>query len=550
MEWIHRHAPTLLLGAAFLAAAVLTLALTENTTYFGDNWAFLINRRDLTVDSLLEPHNEHIVAIPALIGQIMLNVFGMDSARPEQFLLIAFLLVTAALFYVYVRRRVGPWLALFATVLILFLGPAWEVLLWPFEITFLGPIMFGLAMLLALEREDNRGDALACLFLALGLGFSNLGVAFLPAAAVAILLGPRERWLRRSYVFIVPGLLFAAWYLGWGADAESHMSLRNVLASPRFVADSAAISVGALSGLGTNTGVAGGVDLIWGRVLLVALVFGLAYRQWRLPTGIYRWLWPIAAATATNWLLTAFNLFPGRDPAASRYQYAGAVFVLMIVANLLKDYRPDRRVLIAGAVLTALAVGPNLVALKNGSTALEQQAVLTRSNTAALEIASRTADPNFQLTPEIAGTPSLINIYAGAFEEATEEFGSPAYSESELEAAPAEGRRFADVVLGQALPISTETQLGEYNGASGPGCVAVTAGAEVPLGPGTTRIEVAPGPPAEFSLRRFAEGEYPVQTEGAAGESVTELTIPADNSPRPWQLQVAAEQPASVCPAG
>lgn len=550
MDWFQRNAAPLLLAAAFVVAAVLTLVLTAQTTYFGDNWAFLIERRDPSIDTLLNPHNEHIVVIPVLIEQLLLRMFGMDSARPEQVLLIVFLLVTAALLYVYVKRRVGPWLALLATVLVLFLGPAWEVLLWPFEITFLGPIMFGLAMLLALEREDRRGDIVACVFLTLALGFSNIGVAFVPAAALAVLIGPRAGWLRRSYIFLIPAILFGLWYLGWGSDAESHLSVRNVLASPQFVADSAAISVGALSGLGTKA-TSNLVDLTWGRALLLALVLAVAYWKFHRGGRLERWLWPVVALTLTNWFLTAFNLIPGRDPAASRYQYAGAVFILMILANLFEGVQAGRKALVACTVFTALAVGPNLVVLKNGSLGLEQNAVVTRSNTAAIEIARRTVAPDFQLTPEIAGIPTLINIYAGAYLQAVEEYGSPAYSQSELEAAPPEGRRAADVVLSQALPLSTVTRLGEYRG-SGGDCIDVAGGgrgpAEVPVTPGTTRIEVAPGSRASFSLRRFADaGEYPVSTEGADGESTTMLRIPRDLSSRPWQLHVEAEQPARVC---
>ena len=88
------------------------------------------------------------------------------------------------------ERRVGSWLALYAAVLVLFLGPAFEVLLWPFEITFVGPILFGLATLLALEREDRAGDLAGCIFLTLALGFSSLGVPFIVGAAVAVFIGP------------------------------------------------------------------------------------------------------------------------------------------------------------------------------------------------------------------------------------------------------------------------------------------------------------------------------------------------------------------------
>ncbi len=549
MERITRNAPALLLGAALATAAAMTLVLTSGMTFYQDTWDFLINRREITLDTLLEPHNEHIVVFPVLIEQLLLRLFGMTTALPEYVLLTVFLLVTALLLFVYVKRRVGPWLGLFAAILLLCLGPAWEVLLWPFEITFVGPFLFGLAMLLALEREDRRGDLAASAFLTLSLGFSGLGLPFVAAAAVAILQGRRETWLGRAYIVAIPVLLYGAWYLGWGHEAETHMSIRNVLASPRVVADSIALAVGSVSGLGASP-LGGPADPGWGRAILVALVVVLGYRQLRKP-GLYPGLWPVAAAAASNWFLTAFNLFPGRDPASSRYQYGGAIFVLMILANLLKGVRPSRGVLIAAAVVTTLAIGPNLVVLRDGGEILEPQSVLTRADGAAIEIARRTVDPEFQLSPEVAGTPSLVNVYAGEYLEAVDEYGSPAYSLPELARAPEQGRRQADIVLSQALPLSTLTQLGAYLGGGGENCVtappADAAMPEVAIGSGVTRIEVPPGPSAAFSLRRFAAGEYPVPTDGAPGNSVTLLRVPRDSSPRPWRLHVDAKRPVRVC---
>jgi hypothetical protein len=287
-------------------------------------------------------------------------------------------------------------------------------------------------------------------------------------------------------------------------------------------------------------------------VILAALVVVLGYRQLRKP-GFFPGLWPVAAVAVTSWFLTGFNAFPGREPTSGRYQYAGAIFVLMILANLLKDARPSKHVLWAAAVVTALAIGPNLVVLKIGGDKLEQQALLTRSDTAAIEISRRTVDPNFELTPEVTDTASLVNIYAGKYLAAVDEYGSPAYSPAELAAAPEEGRRAADIVLAKALPLSTVTRPGAYDASSGAeNCTSlpVVGGAptsEVRLSPGLTRIELAPGPDAAFTLRRFAVGEYPVSTEGAPGDSVTVLRIPRDFAPQPWYLHVDASQPARVC---
>jgi hypothetical protein len=550
MQRLTRNAPAVLLALAMAVAAATVLVLTSKATFFADTWDVLINRRDPSLHTLLSPHNEHLIAIPVLFEQLILRVFGMSSARPEYVLLVAFLLITAGLLYVYVKRRVGPWFALFAAVALLFLGPAWEVLAWPFEITFCGPVMLGLAALLALEREDRLGDVAACAFLVLGLGFSGLGVPFVVAAAVVVLQGPRQSRRRRAFVFVVPALLFAAWYVGWGHDAESHVSLRNVLASPRYVADSIASSLGSLVGLGTSpeTGVG---DPAWGRALLIALVIGLGYRQYRLRPRISPGLWPVAAAAAANWILSAFNNIAGRDPTVSRYQYVGAVLILLILANLLRDVKVTRRMVLAGAAVTLLAVGPNLVVLKNGTDLLRKEAVLTRADTAAFEIARRTVDPDLQLNPEIAGTGALVNVYAGAYLEAVDEYGSPAYSVAELEAAPEEGRRQADIVLAHALPLNATTTLGGLGASTGPGCTTIPPGGGdpegIPLAPGSYRIAIDPGPEASIDLRRFAVGEFPVANQGVAGGSVTELRIPPDSARLPWRLRVEARQSARLC---
>lgn len=549
MERLWRDAPYFLLVAAMAATAAMTLSLTSELTFLQDTWEFLMSRQELTVDNLLRPHNEHLVVFPALIQWMLIELFGMGDALPEYLVLVAFLLGTAGLLFVYVERRVGPWPALFAAVLLLGFGPGWEALLWPFEITFVGPLFFGIAMLLALEREDRPGDLAACAFLILALGFSGLGLPFGLAAAVAILLKPRRTWLRRSYVVAIPAVLFAVWYRGWGHEAATHISLENILESPRFVAEAMAATAASLVGLGTDP-IGGGSA--WGPAILVALVVALAYRQLRQP-GFHPGLWPIAAAATASWFLTAFNAAPGREAASSRYQYVAAVFLLMILANLFRGARPSRPAIALMGALTLIALGPNLVVLAQGRDTLEQQAVLTQADTAAIEIAQRHVDPAFQLSPEVAGTTTLVDVVAGPYLEAVEEHGSDAYTEAELLAAPDYGRRQADTVLSLALPLSTTVTRGAFNG-GGAGCVPAGAGAGgeaggIPLRPGPTRIEVPPGPPAELSLRRFATGEFPVSTAAAPGGSVMVLKVPRDLASQPWRLRVEAAQGASVCPA-
>lgn len=545
-----RNAPVLLLAAAILAAAIVLTLAQWGVTYFQDTFAFLLDRQDFSADSFFAPHNEHIVVIPVAITKLLLAVFGMTSNMPEQVAMALTLFAAAILVFVYVRRRTDPWLAVIAAALLLFLGSGWSVLLWPFENEFTLPIVFGLAALLLLDREDSRGDGWACLMLSLGVLSGSLGVCFLVAAFVDFVLRGRERGWGRAYVFVVPLLIYLAWFAGWGHEAEHHMTLVNVLNSPMYVLEGFASSLDSLAGLSTIPINSPGQN-DWGRPLLVAAIALVAFGQWRRP-GFSRGFWVVSAAAVTYWLLASFNYIPGREASATRYVYAGAVFVLLMAAELLRSWRFSRRALwIAGAV-ALLTIGPNLAKMKEGGTWEKEQSVLTRADLGALEIARPHVSPNFTLASvDVAGTASLALIEAEKYFEAVDRWGSPAYSPAELERAPATGRKYADIVLGQALPISTATTPGSFDsGAAAENCLAVEPGSappEIQLGPGTTRIEVAPGEPASFSLRRFATGEYPVRTAGAEGESTTLVKIPRDRADQPWFLHVEAAQLVRVC---
>ena len=100
----------------------------------------------------------------------------------------------------------------------------------------------------------------------------------------------------------------------------------------------------------------------------------------------------------------------------------------MLLANLLQGERFGRTALlaVAGAV-TALVLSVNLISLKDGRDTLMMQSVYTRSDLGAIEIAKRTVDPGFWLNSVVAGTPTLVNVEAGKYLEAVDDYGSPAY---------------------------------------------------------------------------------------------------------------------------
>lgn len=542
-ERLSRYAPLVLLGVAMAAAAAVLLHYGSGLTFFQDSWEFLMHRRDPSAATLLDPHNEHIVLLPVLITEVSLRLFGMSSMTPELVLLVALELAVAGLLFVYARRRLGPWPALFAATVLLFLGPAWQDLLWPFQVGFVGASAFGLATLLALENEDERWDRAACASLAIAIAFSSLGIAFAVAAAVQVLQRRRERGLRRAYVFVLPLLLYLGWYAGWGQKAENNFSAHNVLVSPRYVWEGLVASFDSTLALGTIFDEVVGRSK-WAAPLLIVLLALAAYRGFR-RRGFFPGLWPVLAAAATFWFLAAFNQGPGREPYSSRYLYVGVLFVLLIAINLLQGARLKRWALLAGAAATCVVVGFNLVPLREGRDFFEEETVFTRADLGAIEIAGRTVDPAFRLSPEVAGTVFLSEVEAGEYLQAVDEYGSPAYSPAELAGAAEEGRVHADLVLANALPLGIETESG--GAGAGHDCARVAGTATLELRPGTTTIELAPGGEGTVKLRRFARNEYPLSSGALPAGSTTRLVIPSDRAARHWALLVRARQGATVC---
>jgi hypothetical protein len=546
--------PVLALLAALLAAAILLIALNWPLTYFQDAWAFLMERRPWTSHSLLTPQNEHLVVLQVVALKFFADVFGIGNNHAEMLFNVAAMLASAALLFVYARRHVQDWVAFFAACLLLFCGAAWQVLLWPFEMEFTVPLAAGIGMLLALDRDDERGDFLALVLLLVAIGFGSFGLSFGFAALVDVCQKRRRRSWGRLWIVAIPFVLYLGWYAGWGHEAAHHLTLRNILASPLYVFEGVAAAIGSVAGL-TTSGTTGTPDPIWGRPLLIGLV-GLAIWAKRRRPGFDPAFWPVLAVALSYWLLAAFNYIPGREAGVSRYQYSGAALILLVAVHLLRGWRFSPRGLWVAAAVTAVMLGPNLALLGSGYEWFKEQALLTRADIGALEIAEPQVEPYFRLAPEFSGTPSLINIDAENLEGAVEEHGRAGYSPDELAAAEPLGRHWADVVLSKALRLSTVTELEGWDpaAAAGEGCTAVPAGGvtvpEVGLATGVNRVYVAPGGEAELSMRRFSTGEYPVPLASAPGGSMVEIKVPKDDAPGyPWFVHVVAGQEAAVCPA-
>ncbi len=561
----------LVLAAAMLVAAAAILHLTRGFTFYYDEWNFVVNRQDSTSDSFFGPHNEHMVLVPVLIFKALWAVGGLNEYWTFRVVVVALHLLVAGLLYALARRRVGPVLALAPALILLFLGTAWEIILWPFEIQFLIPAAAGLGVLMAIEREDRTGDLVACGLLILSFASGSLGVPVALGAAVEILFGPR-RFTRLLLVVVPPAALYAIWLHEYNPYRHQFGSIGSI---PKFATEQLAAALAGIAGF--RYGSVRTPALIVAIAFIVLLVVHLVRHRDGRPRLVALIVMSLAywgaLALYRPWVL---------NQQPSRFLYAGGAFVLLMAVELARNVRFDRRALAVVGALVVLSVASNADDLRNGAHTLRQYSDFVQPGLGALDLARGTVAPDFR--PEPTRAPDIV---AGKYFEAVDRFGSsPGDTPAELATRTEPAREAADIVLVSALRLAMRP------GAPGPGpapkvtladrgtssiqgpCVSFRPSGgqgalELDLPPGGVTVTAAAGPPVQLFLRRFGDGYVPNGAAPAEAEFVSReafgrgllraqvflappsrtsvLAIPPDRAPQPWRARLAATQPVRVC---
>ena len=164
------------LALLFALTAAALLHETRGTTLWFDEWQWAMDRRGTDAATFLDPHNGHLSLVPILLYKLLFAAGGLTDYAPYRVAIVIAHLVCVTLVFVYLRRRVGDVVGALGAVVILLLGPAWQNILWPFQIGSVTSLAAGLGALLALDARRRAGDVAACALVALSLASSGLGV--------------------------------------------------------------------------------------------------------------------------------------------------------------------------------------------------------------------------------------------------------------------------------------------------------------------------------------------------------------------------------------
>lgn len=516
-------------------------------TFWRDEWAFILDRRGSGIDTYLNPFVEQLLAIPVAVYKLLIAGFGIGSPLPFQIAHVAVFIAAMVVLFVYMRRRVGEWLALAAVLPILFLGESWDDLLFPFQISLTGALLCGVGALLALDREDRRGDVLAAVLLLIGLFCQHVAIPFVVAAAIDIALS-RARF-RRAFVIVIPTAIWLLWYLGWGRDAQNFVSFHNFQTLFGYVGDGLASSLSSLLGLAVPRDEMSLSPLDWGRPLVViAIGFGV----WRVARAgvraMPRRLWAVVAGQVVFWSLTGLNASFFGEATSGRYQLVGVVLWVMIAAELVRGLPIRRPVVVIVLIVSALATLANFSLLRQSANGLAGIGEQERGGLAALELTRGAVAPDFILTEKNSGVDYLGIVDAASYFSAIDAYGSPAYTPAELAAAPEVARAAADKVFAAALGL--ELAPIDPDGL-GP-CTPIVVGAEptvVPIPPAGAALLGGTGE-QRVSVRRYGTESFAVKLGTLTPADAVALTIPKDGSPQSWQLGLTGLGRAKVCELG
>lgn len=550
-----RYAPWLVLGAAILISATWMLIAGNGLTFTNDDSFYYVQyvaqgfseiEPMYGLEYFFAPSNGHLQVGGKLLYRAIFEISGANYFVFRA-VNVAGVMICVGLFFELARRRVGDLAALAGGISLLFLGFAWENFLWAFDLHTIYALAFGLGAILALQRDDWRGDVAACGLLILSIAMIELGLAFAAGIAISVLMRPDR--LRRAWIFLTPLALYGCWWVWSRQFDQPDVLFSNVRLIPSTVIDALAAVLGSIFGVNpTGPGVPQPLTDVtpWGTAMAAFVLIALAARIAR--GSVPRTLWVFLGVVLAYWSLIALG---DRAPDSSRYIFVGALLVLLVTADALADRPLPRPALIAAFCVVALAIPPNVAKLYDGRGPQLADATRSRVEYAMLDLVWGPIQPDYApgKDPRVValGGNIFTPLPAGDYLEAAHRFGPLGMPIDEIPGQSLQLREIADASLIGALrlalgPVSRPVRYrncpSALGGRPGHGVYFFPPQAGFLLGSQSKHeIEVAVG--------RFGSGGSGVELGKLGPERWAKLALPRDSAPDRWW--VAVDGPVYAC---
>jgi hypothetical protein len=549
--------PWIALVFLMVVSVVVLMRAGRDTSFYLDDWPALFARQAWTADTLLRPHIDHLQLFPFLLLKGLWDTVGLHDYWVYRAVLAGLDVLTGTLLFLYGRRRIGPWPSLALAACLVLMAPSWFNLLYAFQVNFVGAMAAGVGALLLLDRRDRPGDGLAAGLLVVAVGSNGVGVPFIAAVGIELLL--RRDW-RRLWVAAVPTVLYGLWRLEYGQYATTHPTLETAWRAaqefPRWVFDA----------LDDTAAAAVGFPVEYGGAVVLALIAIVGYGATRTGGVTPRFL-ALLALPLMYWFLTALGRINEitTQPDENRFLYPGGVFLALLAMEAARTVPWTRQATVVCTAVLLFGAARSANEVEGAGAAFRGVSLPGKHVATAYDLAGDLVPPDFSI-PE----PDTYLITAGRYREMVRHFGSsPGYTREELLRADEDRRQGVDRALVRVhrmkvVPVPADRAAGdvaprvraELEGAARPGgrgCVRFTprtpdrssVTVEMPV----TGLTIRAGrEPVAVRVHRFAlyAPAEPVGT-AEAGTAASIEPAGADRAPEPFLANLGSPAPFSVC---
>ena len=518
-------------GAMASVGFFYLLFLGRGFTYALDEWMFVARGTSWSKDTLLAPHNGHISVLAAAIYVAVFRTFGLNHPEIFRVIVLVMQMGCAVCVGLLVSRRHGRSIAVWAGLLVMFLGKGAQNIVWGFQIGMTGSVLFFLVAMVLIDRwevEPRRSRLiLASIALSASILLGSVGLPAIAAVTAYVLLSRR-----RGDVWWVPipsVVVYAVWYTSYSVSLPV---ITKVGPAARWTWGASRDALAAFFDAGD----------VWGGVLASALLTLMIHGAVRrtLPLRLVAWL----TFVFVFWGLTSTARWfvPTDSP---RYLHVAMIGLVMVVSDACPDLRSRRSHNLpwysAGtAVVVVVSIALQFPTFRFENVMMRNYysaAPSMRGTLGAIELLGDNIDPSLPIVK--FGDTSLISVgeYMRAVRSAR---SSPAVSPLALATSPLPVRQGADFFLNMSRVV-------EVQPATDTGCTAEPPRQSITIsGGGSLRVRNVGA--NGFVVRRFLS-TVPVgvtATELPAGTSM--IAVPIDDVTVPWVLVFSSPMEQLSCP--